>query len=120
MAKRGRPKKIENKDLKKENNILKHKITGLEYKVNDIKSDRNNWIFITCILVVGCTLLFLGLWATNGSVSVDDKLGPYMCNQHNLVYDHADVNDNEDFSLKIYCKEPTKEKQIEDGYLVVI
>jgi len=85
------------------------------------------WIF-----GVGFFLAFIWFLVVAGNNIDENTLGEYMCSQHNLSFVSTEsygmdftsggkFNSNiEDMKLKITCKEPEPEQQIDDGYLVVV
>lgn len=82
------------------------------------KSDSAPYIFVFCIgILIG--MIIVGIFVED-NVDVD-TLGEYMCERHGLEFDyeeHSNLDNAEDMDLKIYCKDPKKYKEIENGYLL--
>ena len=75
------------------------------------------------LLVIICSIGMFGGLVISGAVlgfnnSHPDNWGKYMCEQHNMEFDHIDTwfTEEKKFQFKAYCKNETK---LDDGYLVV-
>lgn len=123
------------KELLKEYEDLNTKYTNLKRKYDDIvneefgwKNKMEGWQGGCIIFGMISIILFIFVCFALDNIDIDDKLGPYLCGKHGLIFDSAEERgftygdwDSNKY-LKIYCKkfkQPNITK-ISDNYLYEI
>jgi len=89
------------------------KFKKLENRYEDVNAYRWVW-FSICILLIG-VIVCLGIRHMD-DVDIDDRLGPYICEQHDMNYVDVEYNLYEGLNyLQIRCAET---EEVSDGYVV--
>ena len=110
---------------------LEKKIVKLRDKNFELNCINFNWKLYSVVMSFLFVILFVVyIFAAN---NIDENvLGRYMCKQHDLEFEKTESEgmnllnlfnvagvELEDMSLRVYCREPKQETQIDDGYLIL-